>query len=357
MIDGSDSTANHDGSAGNLGGAANAGSAARAGALRGDRIATGSNGTWRYGIYRLKLWLHRHRLGLQITVLALLFLIVYFSAGIFVFIHSGQAGVLWSRFGGGTDVRTVYLEGVQIKSPWNIMYLYNVRIQRADLDFDVLSRDGLRIGIGATVRYHPVLHRLGMLHQRVGPAYLNAIVLPEVQAIVGAVIARYRPEDLYSLRRDVIKGAIARAAVSEGRERWVAVDDVLLRRVTLPPTIQRAIQSKLEQEQLELEYDYRLLKERKEAERKTLEAQGIRSFQEIVTGGISERYLKWKGIDATLELARSPNAKVVVVGSGHDGLPIILGGLDTGTSAAPAGPASPVAPQIVPPVPPRRQRS
>jgi regulator of protease activity HflC (stomatin/prohibitin superfamily) len=298
---------------------------------------------------RLERWIKAHQLGLQLAVLVLLFAIAYLAQDIFIFIHPGRAGVLWRRFGGGTDLRNVYLEGLQIKSPLNEMYVYDVRIQRADATIDVLSKDGLKIEVEATVRYHPVIRQLGRLHQRVGPRYLETILLPELSTIVSEVISRYRPDELYSLRREVIRSAIAHTTFNAGRERWVAVDDVLIRRITLPPSIQRAIQSKLEQEQLSLEYDYRLLKERKEAERKTLEAQGIRSFQEIVTGGISDRYLKWKGIDATLELAKSPNAKVVIVGAGGDGLPVILGGLDTsgsgGATASAAIPARPPRPR------------
>jgi regulator of protease activity HflC (stomatin/prohibitin superfamily) len=271
-------------------------------------------------------FLKTHQLGIVIGTLVVLFTIAYLAPDLFVFIHSGQAGVVWRRFGGGTDVDHVYGEGIKIKLPWDIFYVYDVRLQRADVDLAVLSRDGLRIDIATSVRYHPVLPWLGRLHKRAGPDYLHTILIPELSAVIGEVVARYRPEDLYSLRRPVIQEAITRDMLLAGRERWIAVDDVVIRSIRLPEPIQRAIQSKLEQEQLSLEYDYRLLKERKEAERKILEARGIRDFQQIVTGGISDRYLRWKGIDATVELARSPNAKVIVVG-GRDGLPLILGGL------------------------------
>ena len=101
---------------------------------------------------RLQRWIKAHQLGLQVAVLALLFAIVYLAPDIFIFIHPGQAGVLWRRFGGGTDLRNVYLEGLQIKSPFNVMYIYNVRIQRADAAIEVLSKDGLKIAVEATVR-------------------------------------------------------------------------------------------------------------------------------------------------------------------------------------------------------------
>src|SRR5436305_10363718 len=122
---------------------------------------------------RFQHWVKEHQLGLEITVLVVLFLLVYLAPSIFVFLHPGEAGVLWRRFGGGTDLKNVYLEGLQIKSPFNVLYVYNVRIQRADAQVEVLSKDGLKIVVDTTVRYHLVRRRLGLLHQRVGPRSLE----------------------------------------------------------------------------------------------------------------------------------------------------------------------------------------
>src|SRR6185369_1253058 len=126
-------------------------------------------GDMRALVRRFERWVKAHQLGLQVSGLALLLALVYLAPDIFIFIHPGRAGVLWRRFGGGTDLTNVYLEGLQVKSPFNVMYIYDVRIQRADAAIEVLSKDGLKIEIEATVRYHPVIRRLGRLHQRVGP--------------------------------------------------------------------------------------------------------------------------------------------------------------------------------------------
>jgi regulator of protease activity HflC (stomatin/prohibitin superfamily) len=149
------------------------------------------------------------------------------------------------------------------------------------------------------------------------------VVLPEVGAALREVIGRYRPEQLYRLQRKEIQSEVVRLSDSEARARYVNIDDVLIRTITLPAIVRGAIERKLEEEQAMLRYDFTVGKEEREKERKRIEAEGIRQFQEIVTGGISDRYLTWKGIDATLEVAKSPNSKIVIIG-GREGLPLIL---------------------------------
>jgi regulator of protease activity HflC (stomatin/prohibitin superfamily) len=187
----------------------------------------------------------------------------------------------------------------------------------------VLSSDALHIQVSATIRYRPVRERLGYLHKEVGPEYREVVVLPEVGAALREVIGRYRPEQLYRLQRKEIQTEVVRLSDTEARARYVNIDDVLIRTITLPAIVRGAIERKLEEEQAMLRYDFTVGKEEKEKERKRIEAEGIRQFQEIVTGGISERFLAWKGIDATLEVAKSPNSKIVIIG-GKDGLPLIL---------------------------------
>ena len=140
------------------------------------------------------------------------------------------------------------------------------------------------------------------------------------------IIGKYDPEELYSSKREVIQKEIMEETDHALAKKFIILDAVLIRSVELPTTIKTAIETKLKQEQESKEYEFRLQKEQKEAERKKIEAQGIKAFQEIVSEGISDKLLKWKGIEATMELSKSPNAKVVIIGSAKDGMPIILGG-------------------------------
>jgi regulator of protease activity HflC (stomatin/prohibitin superfamily) len=287
-----------------------------------------------------------------------LLLFIYMIPDIFYSVYPGEAAVVWYRFAGGTDI-DVRGEGLQIKWPWDRAYIYSIRMQYATRTFHALCSDGMPIQVETTIRFR--LHRvaLGELHKHVGPDYLETLVLPELGAHVRERISQYRPAVLYTQQREEIQEQILSElkqelllVYHEGRdpEEAIFVEDVLIRNIVLPPKVAEAIDDKLAQEQRMLEYEYRLQKERREAERKAIEAEGIRRFQDTVTGGISERYLKWKGIDATLELARSPNAKIVIIGAGEDGLPIILGGIDSlpviqpssGLAAPPAatGPSS-----------------
>lgn len=296
------------------------------------------------------------------TVLWLLVLLVfvYLIPDIFFRVFPGQEAVVWHMLAGGTSLH-VRDEGLRVKWPWDRAYVYDIRLQQETRTFEALSHDGLPISIEVSVRFRPHREALGHLHKHVGPDYIERLVLPELGAHTREAVSRYRPDELYGTRREEIQTEI-RAHLAEElkvdsdldedyeRITLVYIEDVLIRNLVLPDQVRAAIDSKLAQEQAMLEYDYVLQKAVKEAERKAIEAQGIRAFQDIVAAGISERYLSWKGIDATLELARSNNAKIVVIGAGKDGLPIILGGLDSLPDVPESAAATPPA-STVPPAP------
>lgn len=269
-----------------------------------------------------RAWLRRHRFSMTIGSLLFMLAFAFFWNRIVYTIRPGEEAVFWSRFT-GTEIDAIYKEGLHLIFPWDKLYIYDLRIQAVDHTVKVLSTDGLEISVDVTTRFHPESKTVPQLHQEVGPEYASRIVLPEVVSAVREVIGRYRPEQLYTLRTDQTEREIVQRAAVQTRERFVELDDVLIRRLELPETVQAAIQRKLNQEQEALEYEYRLEKERREALRKDIEAQGIVAFQERVDASITEQLLRWKGIEATLELARSPNAKMVVIG-GRDGMPLIL---------------------------------
>ncbi len=252
-------------------------------------------------------------------------LLLILSSSIFVTIRSGEAGVLYKKFGEGTVTDEYLSEGFHIKAPWNSVYIYDVRTQEDKQIMDVLSKNGLSIKLDISYRYSPNIEELGILHKQVGQNYVDKIIIPEIRSSVRKVIGSYDPEELYSSKRDTIQDEIYNTTRKNIGMKYLNLDAILIRSVELPPTIKTAIENKLKQEQESKEYEFRLQKETKEAERKRIEAQGIKDFQDIVSDGISDKLLKWKGIEATLELAKSPNAKVVVVGSSKDGLPLILG--------------------------------
>lgn len=293
---------------------------------------------------RMRAWMARREMGLVISTLIFLIVLAYFWGNIVISIRSGEVGVMWSRIWGTTTDR-LYLEGTHLIVPWNVMTIYNVRYQHVDRSFLVLSRDGLEITVDVTIRFKPMDKQVPKLHQQVGPSYVDTIVSPEVNTAVRTVIGRFRPDELYAASFDEIQADIVNMARREVRNRYVEVDDVLLRTIVLPPIVANAIQRKLEQEQLALEMQYRLSRERQEADRKRIESEGIRDYHRTVQASLTAQLLQFKGIEATLDLARSPNAKVVVIGSGRDGLPLILN-TDSAISAAraesgatPSGPA------------------
>lgn len=275
------------------------------------------------GFERFRNRVRRNAFPLTMVALLLVFSLFVFWNRVIITVRSGESGVMWKRFS-GTQIDTIYGEGTHLIFPWNVMHIYDVRIRKVDYDVPVLSTDGLEIDVAVSIRYRPVEKSVPQLHQEIGPDYVDRIIIPEVVTAVREVMGKYRPEQLYTLRTVEMQNQIIARAAMQVQDRFVIIDDVLIRRITLPEIVQGAIQNKLRQEQEALEYQFRLAKERSEAERKRIEAGGISEFQQIIAQGLTENYLRYKGIEATLELSKSPNAKVIVVGSGPNGMPLIL---------------------------------
>jgi regulator of protease activity HflC (stomatin/prohibitin superfamily) len=273
----------------------------------------------------VKYHMIKRRRGIIISLLSFVFVFLVFSERIVIFVNAGESAVLFKRFGGGTQLDRVYGEGIHYIFPWDEMTVYNVRIQHHNKEFEVLSSNGLKIKVIASIRYRPFLDNLPDLHQQVGIDYADRIVYPEVEAVVRQIFGQYLPEDIYSSQKFIIQNTVQNA-IFEVSERFVDLDELLITRIILPDMIVEAIEQKLEKEQVALGYQFRLDSERLEAERKRIEATGIRDFQDIISEGLTENYLRFRGIEATLKLAESNNAKIVVIGGGKDGLPIILDG-------------------------------
>jgi prohibitin 1 len=242
-------------------------------------------------------------------------------------IDSGHGGLVFHTFGNGVNPETQAVSsGFHVKAPWDKIYEYEIRQQELFENLEVLSSNLLKIKLDMTVFYQPTYDKLGYLETERGSRYESKVIQPAMRAVAREVIAQYLPEEFNTTKREEIQLEIENRLEEKLANNYIQLNDVLIRNIELPLTLQQAIERKLQQEQESLEYEFRIEKASKEAERKKIEAEGIRDFQNIVTQSITDKLLQWKGIEATTILAESNNAKVVVIGSGENGLPLILGG-------------------------------
>ena len=265
------------------------------------------------------------KIGLPALIGALV--IFVFAVKTFVNIGYGEAGVLFKTFGNGVVTDEPPLgEGLNIVMPWNTVYIYNVKQQEVfESKMQVLSSNGLDISLDISVLYQPKIEELGLLHQTKGSNYLNVVIIPSLRAVARSVVGQYTPEQLYSTKRDAIQNEIYIETRDDVLGQYIQLNSVLVRDVTLPTAIKEGIERKLVQEQEALEYEFRLVKAEQEAERQRIDAEGKATANRILSASLTDRILQEKGIEASLKLSESPNSKVIVIGSGDGGLPIILG--------------------------------
>jgi len=280
---------------------------------------------WFADIYRkFKAHVRRQKAYWILAGFLISFALIFFHDSYLVSIHSGELGVLWRRLGEGTVIDKVYGEGLHLIFPFNKMYVYNVRSQQFNDTIDALTVDGLNVRVKYSVRYFLPSETLPLLHQRVGPDYVNVVVRPEMRSVVRTVFGQYKPEEIYTAQK-AIQERVSELSKIRLEARFIDLDDVPIESITLPPRISQAIENKMAYQQLEGEYVYRLAIAEKEAERKRVESNGLKVYNDTVNQSLTPSVLSWYGIQATQELAKSPNAKIVVIGAGRSGLPIILG--------------------------------
>ncbi|MGY0407807.1 MAG: prohibitin family protein [Polaribacter sp.] len=256
-------------------------------------------------------------------ILAVIVIILFAKAT--VTIGPGEGGVIFETLGNGINTNKTYGEGFHFVAPWNKMIVRKVRQQSISDEMNVLSVNGLEVKVNGTIWYEPELSKLGFLIKTKGEDYERELLDPAINAAARSVVGRYTPEQLYSSKRDVIEQEILDEVKTILKDQFLIVKRVLVEDVKLPPTIRTAIETKLKQEQESLEYEFRLSKAKKEAERQKIDAEGKAVANKILSASLTDKILQEKGIDATLELSKSPNTKVVVIGSSKDGLPLILG--------------------------------
>ena len=239
-------------------------------------------------------------------------------------VASGHRGIVFKTFAGGTS-REVLGEGMHVMPIWNNVIAYDTRVHEMKEGLVVLSSNGLTLRVDASVRYRPKADELFELQTQIGPDYDQKVIGPVVRSEARKVFGRYQPEEIYSTRREEIEKQIYDEVTRALEGKHVVVEAVLVRDVDLPDAIKTAIGDKLAEEQRAQKMRFTLDRERQEAQRKQIEAEGIAKYQAIVRQGLTGEYLQFKGIEATAKLAESPNTKVVIVGAGKGGLPVILG--------------------------------
>ncbi|RIH65488.1 prohibitin family protein [Mariniphaga sediminis] len=260
-----------------------------------------------------------------VGVVVILIVLLLFGGRMFFIIEAGERGIIFRPYTSGLDTENVYGEGFHVIAPWNELYVYNVREQQREETMDVLDKNGLSINTDVTVRFNPIHNEIGFLHQQFGSNYINVLVIPEVRSTVRQVAGRYTAEEIYSTKRAEVEQTIKDETRNVLGENFIEMRALLIRSINLPQQIKGAIENKLQQEQEALAYEFRLQREESEAERRRIEAEGIANYNQIINASLTDRILQQRGIEATIDLAKSENSKVVVIGSGKDGLPLILG--------------------------------
>ncbi|MBM4285025.1 MAG: prohibitin family protein [Deltaproteobacteria bacterium] len=259
-------------------------------------------------------WLQNFRWFLAIPVL-----LVFFLFSMVKIVSPGYVGVL-ILFG---KIHGTITEGLHLVNPLVTMEIMSVRTQEIMERAEVPSQEGLNVGLEVSCLYHLLPQEAARVYQQIGPRYQEVVVKPQFRAAIRGVTVRHEARALYTSGRELVASEIFKDLSGDLKARGIMVESILLRRMQLPKAIEDAINAKLAADQEAQRMRFILDKEKLEADRKRIEAQGIQDFQRIVSLGISDHYLRWKGIEATEQLAKSNNAKIVIIG-GRDGLPLIL---------------------------------
>ena len=270
---------------------------------------------------------NRKLLPLLVAGTIALIVVIALSSSIFYTIQANERAVLFKKFAGGLDKENVIQPGFHVKAPWNDLITFDVAESKAEETMDVLDKNGLSIQVDVSVRFYPKFERIGYIYERFRLGYINTLVIPEVRSTVRQVMGRYTAEEIYSTKRAEVETSIRTetADVLGNTTNNVEMTALLIRSINLPKKIKQAIENKLQQEQEALAYQFRLDKEKSEAERKKIAAEGEATANKIVNSSLTPNLLKMRGIEATLKLAESQNSKIVVIGQGDGGLPLILG--------------------------------
>ncbi len=258
--------------------------------------------------------------------IAVLLLIFIFVKNTFVILQPTERGVIFKKYTSGLDTEHVLQEGLNLVAPWNDVIIFEIAEQQIEETMDVLSQDGLAISIDVSLRFRPNPNNVGFLYHAFRNEYVSNLVRPELRSAVRRIVGQYTPEELYSTKRQEIETQIEDNTREILAANHVELKALLFRSIKLPKSIQTSIEEKLSADQEAQKYNYLIEQEKKEAERRKIDAEGKATANRILSASLTDKILKEKGILATEKLATSPNSKIIVIGSGGDGLPIILNG-------------------------------
>lgn len=251
-------------------------------------------------------------------------ILIIVLSNIFVILQPTERGVIFKKYTSGLDVDDVKQEGLSIVAPWNDVIIFDIAERQIEETMDVLSKDGLSIAIDVSLRFRPEPSKIGYLYRAFKNSYIESLIRPELRSAVRQIIGQYTPEELYATKRQEIETRIQEAIRKVLDENHVELKALLFRSIKLPAMIKTAIEQKLTAEQESEKYEFLIQKETKEAERRRIDAEGKAAANRILSASITDNILREKGIIATEALAKSNNTKIVVIGGGDDGLPIIL---------------------------------
>ena len=251
------------------------------------------------------------------------FLLLIFLFNSVTTIPAGHIGVL-TLFGRVTDEQLD--SGIHLVNPFKKVNEMSVRTQALKESAEVPSEEGLVMRLDTSLVFHLNPNKAAYVYKELGLNYIEAIVEPTLRSAIREATASHNANALYSSARQEVQNQIRAALQRDLAPRGIEVEDVLLRDIQLPMSLKASIELKQQAEQESLAMNFKLQKEKQEAERKRIEAQGIRDFQTTVSQGISSQLLEWKGIEATETIAKSANTKIVVIGNSKNGLPLVLGG-------------------------------
>ena len=253
-------------------------------------------------------------------------------------VPAGGVGVMYRPLWGGVDMNNVYREGIHLVFPWNTFTQYNARLQNQTLELEVLTSDLLKSKVKVVYQYEIDSVTLPILHKYIGPDYLTKVIEPQIISIIRARVGGFSSDkaftaDLQTVMREITVTS-DRILVDNVNPpgiksvKLVRITNVEITNITFPKEVEDAIEQKMVELAKADGYKYILQAARQEAVRKEIEAEGIRKFQDIVRPGLSDNYLRWRGVEATQSLATSNNSKIIVFGSGPTGLPLVLGDMD-----------------------------
>ncbi len=288
--------------------------------------------TFLTGIITLLLWINARKKMISernplfrqtatFTGIATILLFLIALSQCFTVIPAGHVGVV-DFFGVVSD--NTLKSGINFINPLARVIKFSIKTQEIKEIMDVPSKEGLTVQLEVSVLFHLDPEKASQVYKTVGENYIGVILEPQFRSVSRGVTAGYEARALYTSEREMLAQIIMSELQKIVGQRGIVIESTPLRKITLPAGLTAAIEEKLRAEQESQRMQFVLAKERQEADRKRIEAQGISDFQNIVSKGISEQLLRWKGIEATEKLANSPNTKVIVIGAGKDGLPLIL---------------------------------